>query len=201
MSAFWKIQDSKSNKIIVVKDETIYKGNPSREELQKVTSADADLPFLKNLFSLPYSYIKRIENQAGKNKIRIFYGNDSEEELVIKNDKVKQEVFDFLRNDMNGFHYDSKTPSIFKYIKAQLFAFFFLTLVCAWSLYYAVELENGVQFEMVEGSRPGIDGLLYGLGTLGSTTVGSIYIAIMVIVILSARKKLQSRSEIEYLIR
>ena len=84
MRKFWKIRDSKSNKLIFIKDQTIYKGNPKQEELNRLNSESTNLAFLESIFSIPYSYIKKIENQRGKNEIKIFYGKDSEEELIIK---------------------------------------------------------------------------------------------------------------------
>ena len=70
MRKYWKIDDSKSNKLIFIKDKNLYKGNPKHDELSKLNSESSNLSFLENLFCIPYIYIKKIENQKGKIKSR-----------------------------------------------------------------------------------------------------------------------------------
>ncbi|MEG1141447.1 MAG: hypothetical protein RSE41_03185 [Clostridia bacterium] len=101
MHKFWKLNESKSNNLILIKDKIIYKGNLENNFINKINLETTDLTFLNKLFSIPYSYIWKIENQEGKNYIKIFFGNDSEEELIIENEDIKKEIFEFLKNDLN----------------------------------------------------------------------------------------------------
>ncbi|NMH88696.1 hypothetical protein [Flavivirga algicola] len=200
MQKFWKIKDSKSNKLIYIKDKTIYKGNPKQDELNKLNSESSNLSFLENLFSIPYSYIKRIENQNGKNEIKIFYGNDSEDELIVKDKNVKQEIFDFLKADLPNFNYSSKLPSILNYGKTQFFALLFMTGIFLWSLYLAIQIENGAEYEII-GSGRSITGIVLFIANFGviKNVIG--YIMILSIIIISVTKKLKSRSEMAILKR
>lgn len=200
MQKFWKIKDSKSNKLIYIKDKTIYKGNPKQDVLNKLNSESSNLSFLENLFSIPYSYIKRIENQSGKNEIKIFYGNDSEDELIVKDDKLKQEIFDFIKVDLPNFNYTSKLPSIFNYGKTQFFALLFMSGIFLWSLYLAIKIENGAEYEII-GSGRSITGIVLFLANLGVTKNIIGYVIILSIIIISLVKKLKSRSEMEILNR
>ncbi|MCK0110186.1 hypothetical protein MWU58_12835 [Flavobacteriaceae bacterium S0825] len=200
MQKFWKIRDSKSNKLIYIKDKTIYKGNPKHDELNKLNSETSNLSFLENLFSIPYSYIKRIENQSGKNEIKIFFGNDSEDELIVKDKNVKQEIFDFLKTDLTNFKYSSKLPSILSYGKAQFFALLFMSGIFLWSLYLAIQIENGAEYEII-GSGRSITGIVLFLANFGIVKNIIGYIIILLIIIISLAKRLKSRSEMEILKR
>ncbi|MBU3012315.1 hypothetical protein KO506_12940 [Polaribacter vadi] len=202
MKKFWKINDSKSNKLIVIKDNGIYKGNPKQEELNKLNSESTNLTFLENIFSIPYSYIKKIENQKGKNEIKIFFGNDSEEELIVKEEKIKTEIFEFLKQDIPNLKYSSELPSVFKYAKAQFFALLFITGIFLWSLYLALQIENGIEYELIENGRgPGISGLILGIANFGvlKNVIG--YIILLAIILFSLSKRLKTRSETESLKR
>ncbi|WP_405246673.1 hypothetical protein [Cellulophaga sp. Asnod2-G02] len=201
MQKFWKISDSKSNKLIFIKDKTIYKGNPKQEELNRLNSETTNLAFLENLFSIPYSYIKEIENQSKKNEIKIFFGNDSEEELSIKDNNTKTEIFEFIKQENPNFKYSSELPSVLKYAKTQFFALLFTTGIFLWSLYLAIQIESGVEYELVGGGRPGITGIVLVIANLGVLKIVIGYIVLLAIILFALTKKIKSRSETEFLKR
>ena len=201
MQKFWKISDSKSNKLIFIKDQTIYKGNPKQEELNRLNSESTNLAFLENIFSIPYSYIKRIENQSGKNEIKIYFGNDSEEELIIKDENTKTEIFEFIKQDNPNLKYSSELPSVLKYAKAQFFALLFTTGIFLWSLYLAIQIESGVEYELVGGGRPGITGIVLVIANLGVLKIVIGFIILLAIILFALTKKIKSRSETEFLKR
>jgi hypothetical protein len=201
MNKFWKIKDSKSNKLIYIKDKTIYKGNPKQEELNRLNSETTNLAFLENLFSIPYSYIKRVENQIEKNEIKIFYGKDSEDELIIKDKNMKKEIFEFIKQDNPTLKYSSELPSVLKYAKAQFFALLFTTGIFLWSLYLAIQIESGVEYELVGGGRPGITGIVLAIANLGVLKIVIGFIILLAIILFALTKRLKSRSETEFLKR
>jgi len=200
MQKFWKISDSKSNKLIFIKDKTIYKGNPKQEELNRLNSESTNLSFLENIFSIPYSYIKEIQNQSGKNEIKIFFGNDSEEELLIKDKNTKNEIFEFIKQDNPNFKYSSELPSVLKYAKPQFFALLFMTGIFLWSLYLAIQMESGVEYSII-GSGRSITGIVLFLANFGIVKNIIGYVIILLIIIFSLTKRLKSRSEMEILKR
>jgi hypothetical protein len=201
MPKFWKIKDSKSNKLILIKDETIYKGNPKANDLNRISSETNDFSFLKDLFSIPYSYIKRIENQSGKNSIKIFFGNDSEEEIYFDNEKIKKEVFEFIKADYQKLKYCTETPSILKYAKAQFFALLFISAIFIWSLYLAFQIESGVEYELIGNGSPGITGIVLIIASFGSFKIILGYLILLSITVFTLTKRLKSRSETEFLKR
>jgi hypothetical protein len=201
MYKIWKLKESKSNKLILIKDKVIYKGNPKENDLNRINSESTDFTFLKDLFSIPYSYIRRIENQSGKNSIKIFFGNDSEEELHIENQNIKNEFFEFIKTDNQNLKYSTKTPSDFDYAKGQFFALLSITGIFFWSEILALQIENGTKYELVGGGSPGITGIVLAIANLGSINIVIGYIILLGITILSLTKKLKSKSETEFLTR
>jgi len=201
MQKFWKINDSKSNTLIFIKDKTIYKGNPKQDELNKLHPESSDLSFLDTLFSIPYSYIKRIENQIGQNEIKIFYGKDSEDELIIEDKNTRNNVFEFIKKDNPNFKYSTELPSVLNYIKAQLFALLFSSGIFIWSLYLAIQIEHGVEYELVGNGRPGIIGIIFIIANLGVVKIVSGFIILFTIIVVALTKRLKSRSETEFLRR
>jgi hypothetical protein len=201
MHKIWKLKESKSNKVILIKDKIIYKGNPKENDLSRLISETNDFTFLQDLFSIPYSYIREIENQSGKNYIKIFFGNDSTEELYIDNETIKNEVFEFLKIDNQNLRYSTETPSVLNYAKAQLFALLSISGIFIWSLYLAFQIENGAQYELVGRGNPGITGIVLAIANLGSFKIISGYIILLAIIIFALTKRLKSRSETEFLKR
>jgi hypothetical protein len=200
MHKIWKIKESKSNKLILIKDNSIYKGNPKENDLNRVNAETTDISFLKDLLSIPYSYIKKVENQSGKNYIKIFFGKDSEEELYIDNQNIKNEVFEFIKTDNPNLKYSAEIPSVLNYAKAQLFALLFVTGIFVWSIYLAIQIESGIEYEIV-GGRPGITGIVLAIANLGVFKIIIGYIVLLGIIILALIKRLKSRSETEFLKR
>jgi hypothetical protein len=198
---FWKINDSRRNQLIVIKDQTIYKGTPKTENLARLQEDTVPDAVLNGLFSIPYSYIKEIHNQKGKNEIKIYFGNDSEEELYITDRHIKSEVFEYLKQELTNFTYSAQVPSVFKYAKAPLFALLFTTGIFIWSLYLALQIESGVEYELVGGGRPGITGIVLAIAHLGSLKISLVYATLLAIMLFSLSQKLKSRSETQYLKR
>ncbi|VXB71876.1 conserved hypothetical protein [Flavobacterium sp. 9AF] len=201
MNKIWKLNESKSNKLILIREKVIYKGNPKIDDLNRVNSETTDFSFLKDLFSIPYSYIKQIENQKGKNYIKIFFGKDSQEKLYIDNENIKNEVFEFIKSENKNLKYSSEIPSIKNYAKGQLFALLTLTGIFIWSLYLAIQIESGVEYELVGHGNPGITGVVLIISNLGSLKIIVGYIILLVLAILALKNKLKSRSETEFLKR
>ncbi len=205
MNKAWKFSESKSDKLILIKNQTIYKGNLEREKINRFsldTETSSNNEIEKELFSIPYQYIKKIINQKGIKHIKIFFGNDSEEELNIKNEKTKNEIFDFLKNDIKDLKYKSEVPGFFSYSKTQFFAILILTGIFVWSMYYAIEIDKGTVFELRGGSRgPGIGGLVFILANFGKTKLILGYFVFMGLSLLSLFRKLKSRTEREVLYR
>lgn len=200
MPKIWKLKDSKLNKLILIQNNSIYKGNPAENDFNRITTETKDFSFVKNLFNIPYSYIKRVEKQKGGNHIKIFFGNDSEEELFIDDELIKNDIFNQIKADNPKLSHNSELPSIVKYAKAPLFALLFITGIFIWSLYLAIEIENGAEYILIGGGR-GITGIVLAIANLGVKKIVIGYITLLTIGILALIRKLNSRSQVESLQR
>lgn len=201
MHKFWKIRDSKANRLILIKEKTIYIGNPKQDVLNKLNSETTNFTFLEGFFSIPYGIIRRIENPCGKNKIKIFYGSDSDEDLILKDKLMTTEIFEFLKHENPKFDYGSELPTVTNYIKPQLFALFITTALFFWCLYLAFQIENGVEYELIGRGSPGISGIILGLASFGVIKIVTGFIILLSIIAIAIKRRLTSRSETEFLQR
>ncbi|KGL62725.1 hypothetical protein [Polaribacter sp. Hel1_85] len=199
MIKFWTFKNNKNIDIVLIDDSKIFKGKIKFEALNNFSKQVENNKIPEGLFSIPFSYISKIENQKGKKDIKIYFSGDSEEELISKDSETKNEIFNYLREAISNMSYSKKTPSFFKYVKPQLFAIFFTTVIFIWSLYYAIQIENGVEYYL-EG-RAGLLSLIFSIGLLGVVKVIILFTLLIGIGVYSMIRKNKSRSEIEQLNR
>ena len=200
MYKIWKPTDYKSDKVILIYEKSIYKGNPTNEDIRMLSTEKVDLKILKKLFPIPFSYIKKIINQEGINHIKVYFGRNSEEELNVSNIKLKNEIFDYLKNEIPELKYESKIPSSYKYAKPQIFGIFITTGIFIWAMYFAVQMSNGYEYELVGGS-PGLSGIVLAIAHFGITKLIIGYSAILIVGMFSLIKRLKTRTEMQILER
>lgn len=199
MIKFWASKNNKNIDIVLINKESIHKGKIKFEELNNFSKQVENNKLPEGLFVIPFTYIKKIENQEGKKDIKVYFNSDSEEELISKNSEIKNQIFDYLKEAIPNLNYSKKKPSFFKYVKPQLFAIFFTTTIFLWSLYYAIQIENGVEYYL-EG-RAGLLSLIYSIGLLGIVKVIILFSILIGIGVYSMIRKNNSRSEIQLLKR
>jgi hypothetical protein len=199
MIKFWNIKKKRNIDIILVNETSVFKGKIKNEELNHFSKLIENKRIPENLFEIPFSYIKKIQSQENKNYIKIYFGKESEEELICENENLKKEIFNYLKENISTLSYSKEIPSIFKYAKPQLFSILFTLGVFLWSLYYAVQIESGVVYEL-KGTA-GLGAIIYSIGLLGVFKVVLLFLLLIGISVYSLIKKIQSRSEIEQLSR
>jgi hypothetical protein len=199
MIKFWNIKKKRNIDIILVNETSVFKGKIKNEELNHFSKLIENKKIPENLFEIPFSYIKKIQSQENKNYIKIYFGKESKEELICENENLKKEIFNYLKENISTLSYSKEIPSIFKYAKPQLFSILFTLGVFLWSLYYAVQIESGVVYEL-KGTA-GLGAIIYSIGLLGVFKVVLLFLLLIGISVYSLIKKIQSRSEIEQLSR
>lgn len=202
MHKFWKQGQSKQNNLILIKNEIIYTGNLDKEDFIKLTSESKELHFLPKLFSIPFSYISKIENQEGNKFLCLHLGSESQEEIYFIEDSLKKEVFQYLRRELHKFDYIKEKTSVLKYAKAPLMAILITSVLFAWVLYLGLQIEQGFDYQLdsVRNRNSTIMGIILGLANLGSKKIAIAFLSILAICLLALKKKLNSRSESEILI-
>ncbi len=200
MIQIWKFKNSKSNKLVLIKDRKIYFGNPKEIDFTRLDYNTKDIEFLKKIFCIPFSYISKIENQVGQKNIKIFYSSKSEENIIIENETIKNEIFDLLKKELSNFKYTSEIPKLKKYAKPQILSLLIISGIAIWSLYLAGEVEKGVIYEN-KSTNPGLSGVVLLIASLGSVKILTGYFIILGITISAIIKKYKTISKIETLIR
>ncbi len=198
MKKYWFLKDN--TYLIGVNENSIYSGSVKKHIKSELVNKIEREGFPEDIFSVPFSYIKSIENPVGKKSITIFYGDQSEEEVLIENEIVKNEFFGEVQNRLENFEYSKEKPSILKHAKAQLFAVLFITGIFVWTFYLANEIEKGYQYEVV-GGRQGVGSLVLGLAQFGSLKVILGYLGLLSIALFALVKRLKNRVFVEYLVR
>ncbi|MFD0863353.1 hypothetical protein ACFQ1M_14155 [Sungkyunkwania multivorans] len=195
----WKLSESRSDKIIALKDNYIYKGTPKNDRQLNITE-ETDFNTVEGLFPIPYSYIKKVINQEGIRHIKILFGNDSEEELNIENEVLKNEIFESLQDELPNLNYKSEVPSIFKYAKPQIFALLITTGIFLWALYYAVQISDGARYELV-GGRPGLAGIVLSIASVGMPKLIIGYCVMAGVTAIALVRRLKTRTAMQILYR
>tara|TARA_R110002073_G_scaffold108336_5_gene243456 strand:+ start:26170 stop:26778 length:609 start_codon:yes stop_codon:yes gene_type:complete len=199
MMKFWSIKKNKKIDVILIDEKSIHKGKITSEELSHFSKKVANNNVPEGLFEIPFTYIKRVENQENKKDIKVFYGDSSEEELTSTSQLQKNEIFTYLKEAVPNMKYSKELPSIFRYAKPQLFAILFTTGIFLWSLYYAIQIENGVEYE-VRGTA-GLLSMIFSIGLLGVVKVTFIFFLIIGIAVYSLIRRNRTRTQIEQLNR
>ncbi|WP_447635991.1 hypothetical protein [Flavobacterium microcysteis] len=166
----WKSNIKGDDKIIAYYDKTIYKGNPKPDEVETVIRELNIGKQTSSLFGIPQKLLKEVNFEVGKNYIEVLFGLDSTEHLKINDVNKKQEVFDFLRNEIPNSSYEVEKYSKFKAGKKPLFAMAFILILFSWAFYLATEIENGNQYEIV-GSGRSITSIVLAIASIGTLNV------------------------------
>lgn len=199
MDKIWKPTGKKSDKLIIIHNNRVCKGSPSADIMNRlrVESEEARNEVLESLHGIPYDYIQAVINQKGVNHIKLVLGKDLEEELFIEDEIVKDEIFEYLKNEFTTFHYTSEIPNALVYVRPKIIGIIVLTAIFLWAAYFAIQMEQGYEYEAARG----ITGIAIGLGTFGIVKLLIGYIVILGLTIFSLVKKLETRSEIQTLKR
>ncbi|WP_442265046.1 hypothetical protein ACSIGC_11940 [Tenacibaculum sp. ZS6-P6] len=197
---YWLLGENK-NYLIVINEKLICFGSLKKLIKSEIISELNKGNIPNQLFSIPFSYIKKIVNPENKKEITIFYGNSNSEESINFNDhRAKEEVFKVLKERLFSFEYLKKKPSIINHLKPQLFALLFSSGIFTWIYYLANQLEKGYEYEIV-GRKEGLTGVILGLAHFGTLKVTLGYLMILAVVLYSLMKKMKSRTITQYLKR
>lgn len=199
MKNYWFIREKETHLIAVTSDHLVSGNIKNHIELNLIIELDKG-EFPKDIFSVPFSYIKTIENHVNSKRIVINYSKDSSHIIEINDSNVKSDVFNLLREKLTKFSYSENTPSIFKHVKAQIFALIILTCIFIGVYKLAHDISNGTHYQAHGGSK-GYSDIFLGLAQFGTFKVIAVYSILITITFLALFRKLKNRSLIKYLKR
>lgn len=128
---------------------------------------------------LPIRYFKKVEYREDDDKLRLYYGKDSEEAILVSDTATRKDIFDYLSANTNPKKVEIKTPSFFQRTKKPLIALCVLIVLFSCVYMLIEELKQGHQYE-----GAGLGGLILGLAHLGLSFNLSIFIPLMSIALL-----------------
>ena len=185
----WTSTDKDDDKIIVYLNEMIYKANPP---LSKVEAYVSDLKMQQApsaaFFGIPLRYISEINMQKGKKYIEILFKGDSEH-LKVKDDTIRNEIFEFFSQNISGATHSLMSQSKFQSVKKPLIAMVVIAVIFLWSLYIAKGMEDGNEYDVSGQRYHSIAGIVLAIASLGVNKVLLIFGALLTIAAISLINK------------
>lgn len=192
MNKTWISREKGDDKLIGIANEVIYKVNPKMDEISDYAERIKQNKISQDILSIPFSYIKSIQHQEGKKYIQVFFGHESEEHLRIKDTTKRFEVFKHFKENIPSIAYEREEYSALKAGRKPLIALIILSLLFAWTLYLAIQISMGYDYEIV-GNRDSIIGLVLGIAYLGIMKVILIFGSLITLGLWSMIRKMKNR--------
>jgi hypothetical protein len=180
----WKSNVKGDDTLIVYHNATIYKGNPKPEAIDTILRDLSHGVQRPELFSIPQSLLKKICLEEGKPYLEVYFGEASEEHLRITDPARRQAIFDFFRATIPRIKYEVEHYSKAKAGRKPLAAMFIISPLLLWSLYLAVEIENGARYEII-GDGKSIVTVVLAIAGLGSVNVMVLFGVLLLIAAVS----------------
>ncbi len=198
----WLNKVEKEHNFVLFHEEKLYRLQIKKENWFTVQKELEQGQINEKFIGLPISYIHHIEFREKDSELRCFYGQDSEDTLRISDEKLRKEIFDFIKSNTEFLRYDVEEPSILSRIKKPLIA---LGVVSGIFLYvYSVidGMNQGYEYEIVGGGRrgPGLGGIVLGLAQLGLVKNILLFGSLAGLAIFSISRKVKNNSLIHRLV-
>ena len=196
MNKTWVNTGKEEDRIIGFGNDMIYKANPIEELITDYADKIEENELTDDVLRVPFSYIKSIQYQEGKNYIQIFFGQDSEEHLRITDNTKRLEILAHFKQNIPNVDCNFEKYSALKSGKKPLIV---VSLLFAWTLYLAIQIELGYDYELI-GHGNSITGVVLGLAYLGVFKVILLFGSFITIAIWSMIKKMRNRPEVHELV-
>ena len=154
----------------------------------------------KGLDGYPFSYNKEIKLRQGKNYIELLFGQDSMEHLRINNDNTRQEIFDHLKNNIPGAVFSHQEITALKAGKKPLIAFVVVLILFLWTLYIAIGIDNGNEYDVTGKLYNSIAGIVVAIAGMGVGNVVLLFGSLLAIALISFVRKAKHPPVIDKLI-
>lgn len=173
MAKVWTSYAKNDDSIIAFANNTIYKGNPKKED--EIIRLSLDLksgPVQSSmLFEIPVSYLREIRLTDEKPYIEIFFGNEGEERLRVTDKAKREEIFNYLCTVIPNCNTTTEKYSRLKAGRKPLIAFFVVLAIFVLTLFFAVEGESGTIYYMEDGRYDSVTGMVVALASIGVNKV------------------------------
>jgi hypothetical protein len=194
----WSSYEKGDDKIIAYLNGTIYRGNPTIDEIDTFVFnfKMQEIP-AKNFTAIPLHYLKQINLENGRNYIEILFGSDSTEHLRIKDADKRKEIFEYLKSNIpNAKFYIDKYSKI-RAGKKPLIAMFIVTLIFLWTFYIANGMENGNEYGVTGDHKDSLAGIVLALASLGTKNIALLFGTFFTIALIAFFRKTKNPTIIQ----
>ena len=198
MDKIWISSESKSDKIISVSEKGIYKANPKPDQIIEFKRELESNRIPKDMFFIPFSYIKLIQLEQKKKFIQVDFGLNSEEHFKIEDDLKRIEIFNYLKENIPGLNFNEENHSALRVSRKPLWALFIFGTIFAFTLYFAIEIESGNEYVLV-GSGRSVTTIILVLANLGVKKVLLLFGIILILIFTSIYFKIKNKSQVSTL--
>ena len=189
----WRSNEKGDDKIIAYLDGTIYRGNPSSDEIENVIyNFQMKIIPTKNFTAIPLHYQKQIILEDGLNYIEVLFGVESSEHLRIKETERRNEIFEYFKTTIpNAKFYVDKYSKI-QAGKKPLIAMGVVAAIFLWTFYIANGIENGNEYGVSGDHKNSLAGIVLALAQLGTTNISLIFGSLFIIAIVAFIRKVKN---------
>ncbi|MBK9718211.1 MAG: hypothetical protein IPO85_11995 [Saprospiraceae bacterium] len=185
----WTSKEKGDDKIIIYANETIYKANPAAEKIDEyLFNLKMQNSPTTDFFSIPLRYISEINLQEGKKYIAVIFKGDYEH-FKIADDKRRNEIFEFFKQNIPGANFSLVSQSKLQSVKKPLIAIGVILAIFLWTLYIALGIEDGNEYDVIGQRYHSIAGIVLALASLGVNKIVVIFGSLFLIAGLSLRNK------------
>ena len=199
MDKFWTSFEKNDTSIIILENNVIYFGKAKAEEIDSIIF---DFKLNKShpkLFSLPISYINEIHLSDKTNYLEVIFKGNSTEQLLFNDKSRKEEVFAYFKNIQLKISYTESILTKLETAKKPLIALALLIGLFLWSLYLAIEINAGANYEII-GNKGSITAIVLGIAYIGVPNVIMIFGTLILIAVISCFRKMKNQGMIRKLI-
>ena len=195
MKRVWINAEKGDDKIIAVAKDKILKANPKAHNLHQYEVDIMNDRVADDVFGIPFQYIKSIQLQDNKKYIQVYFGQESEEHIRIRDDARRQEVFDSFKEIIPNTTYKVEKFCNTSAVKKPLIAMAVIFLLFLWTVILAAGIESGNEYEVV-GNQRSVASVVLLVAGLGILKVLIIYGSFMALAVYSLVRKMRNKTNI-----
>ncbi len=175
---YWVNRAPEEHTFIVCHAEKIYRLKTREEDIfrirQQLEKGQLDPAFL----GVPESYLRYVEFKEDEPALSLHYGKKTEDKIIVSKEKLRREIFNYLRENTQRNTHEVKQISLLKKVARPGTALLVIALLFGGVIYFLLEAQRG-NYYTVEGHNPGLLGLWIGLADLGLTTNLAIFLPLI----------------------
>jgi len=194
MIEVWTNSLKGNDKLIGFGNGFIYKANPKTIEETEIlaTNMRNGVFDTTKVWDIQAKYCSEIRLQEGKTYIEIFYGKEGEQDLRVADEYLRFKIFETIKKGLPDVKYSVEKWSAFKAGRKPLIAIAVLIGLFLWTLFYAIQGQNGMVYYLEDGRYNSLTGIVLGIASLGLTNVIIIFCSLLSLALFAFIKRIRN---------